>query len=197
MADLLRCHVCCHGRLLCRLCARHLAEIARCGDRAVVSDRVTNRYAIATLSAREPAGNSWQNLQLAYLCRTLCCLELLHVVWRQLRPVQCDGHLVDFIGERGRDLIVAVIKPNFPTDASDSRNAPENCGLLRPLSICGAKNHCPFRGHLALTGSTLMCWRRCSRNAVRTVGRRKSRLDHDFRSAHFSQSFHHLGTCGA
>ena len=64
--------------------------------------------------------------------------------------------------------------------ASDSRNAPENCGLLRPLSICGAKNHCPFRGHLALTGSTLMCWRRCSRNAVRTVGRRKSRLDHRF-----------------
>ena len=64
--------------------------------------------------------------------------------------------------------------------ASDSRNAPENCGLLRPLSICGAKNHCPFRGHLALTGSTLMCWRRCSRNAVRTVGRRRSRLDHRF-----------------
>ena len=57
---------------------------------------------------------------------------------------------------------------------------PENCGLLRPLSICGAKNHCPFRGHLALTGSTLMCWRRCSRNAVRTVGRRKSGLDHRF-----------------
>ena len=25
-----------------------------------------------------------------------------------------------------------------------------------------------------------MCWRRCSRNAVRTVGRRKSRLDHRF-----------------
>ncbi len=64
--------------------------------------------------------------------------------------------------------------------ASDSRNAPENCGLLRPLSICGAKNHCPFRGHLALTGSTLMCWRWCSRNAGRTVGRRKSRLDHRF-----------------
>ena len=31
-----------------------------------------------------------------------------------------------------------------------------------------------------MTGSTLMCWRRCSRNAVRTVGRRKSRLDHRF-----------------
>ena len=60
--------------------------------------------------------------------------------------------------------------------ASDTRNAPENCGVPRPMSICGAKNHCPFRGHLALTGSTLMCWRRCSRNAVRTVGRRKSRL---------------------
>ena len=64
--------------------------------------------------------------------------------------------------------------------ASDTRNAPENCGVPRPMSICGAKNHCPFRGHLALTGSTLMCWRRCSRNAVRTVGRRKSRLDHRF-----------------
>ena len=64
--------------------------------------------------------------------------------------------------------------------ASDTRNAPENCGVPRPMSICGVKNHCPFRGHLALTGSTLMCWRRCSRNAVRTVGRRKSRLDHRF-----------------
>ena len=53
-------------------------------------------------------------------------------------------------------------RPNFPARyASDSRNAPENCGLLRSLSICGAKNHCPSRGHLALTGSTLMCWRRC------------------------------------
>ena len=64
--------------------------------------------------------------------------------------------------------------------ASDTRNAPENCGVPRPMSICGAKNHCPFRGHLALTGSTLMCWRRCSRNAVRTVDRRKSRLAHRF-----------------
>ena len=63
--------------------------------------------------------------------------------------------------------------------ASDTRNAQKTAGF-RPLSICGAKNHCPFRGHLVLTGSTLMCWRRCSRNAVRTVGRRKSRLDHRF-----------------
>ena len=32
--------------------------------------------------------------------------------------------------------------PTFLRYASDSRNAPENCGLLGPLSICGAKNHC-------------------------------------------------------
>ena len=48
------------------------------------------------------------------------------------------------------------------------------------MSICGAKNRCPSRGHLVLTGSTPMWWRRCSRSAVRTVGRRKSRLSHRF-----------------
>jgi hypothetical protein len=64
--------------------------------------------------------------------------------------------------------------------ASDSRNAAENCGVPRPISICGAKNRCPSRGHLVLTGSLPMWWRRCSRSAVRTVGRRKSRLNHRF-----------------
>src|SRR3954470_17260401 len=64
--------------------------------------------------------------------------------------------------------------------ASDSRNAAGNCGVPRSMSICGAKNRCPSRGHLVLTGSTPMCWRRCSRSAVRTVGRRKSRLSHRF-----------------
>jgi hypothetical protein len=63
---------------------------------------------------------------------------------------------------------------------SDRRNVAESCGVPRPPSICGAKNCCPFRGHLVLTGSTLMCWRQPSRNAVRSVQRRKSRLDHRF-----------------
>jgi hypothetical protein len=64
--------------------------------------------------------------------------------------------------------------------ASDTRNTAEYCEVPRPLSICGAKNCCPFRGRLVLTGSKFMCWRRCSTDAVGTVGRRKSRLGHRF-----------------
>jgi hypothetical protein len=64
--------------------------------------------------------------------------------------------------------------------ASDSRNAAENCEVPRPMSICGAKNCFPSRRHLVLTGSTPMWCRSCARSAVRTVERRKSRLNHGF-----------------
>ena len=101
-----------------------------------------------------------------------------------VRPVLVDaGSVRSFLAQLAAGTTVAALASQTQLShryASDTRNAPENCGVPRPMSICGAKNHCPFRGHLALTGSTLMCWRRCSRNAVRTVGRRKSRLDHRF-----------------
>jgi hypothetical protein len=77
--------------------------------------------------------------------------------------------------------------------ASDSRNAAENGGAKRPMSICGAKNCCPSRRHLVLTGSTPMWWRNCARSVVRSVGRRKSRLNHRFwPRAHLRNALHTL-----
>src|SRR5271157_5890090 len=43
------------------------------------------------------------------LRRAVGCVQSLHVLWRQLWPIERDGHFVDLARERERNLIVVVI----------------------------------------------------------------------------------------
>ena len=73
-------------------------------------------------------------------CRFRKMLGQLLAAWAAVECASRDETSLarDGLGRR------SPLNPTSYRYASDSRNAPENCGLLRPLSICGAKKSLSF-----------------------------------------------------